>query len=149
MKAFPNAWDIIGACLPKKGTMLGGYLRKPEYRYMQEVEEVSYQEASDLFVSYLDMCIEFADNESYRWNIILSALVCFDINIIKDSLNKLYDCLILMNDLTKMRIKNHIRERVYDFKKFEKNILNNKVQYFEDAILTIQFQQEEYIPCVL
>lgn len=116
---YPNAWDVIVSKLPQGTSSICWTLNTPQYRKIDEPDELYVHEVNKTYIEYLRMCVDNAHSNASRWIKILKYISSYDVAIQNEVFEKLiYDCKS-MNDEEKIRIKNKIRYQIFRHRYFD------------------------------
>lgn len=144
---YKGGWEIILSKLPSGGGSICSTLNTPQYRGVDEPEELYMHEVNRTYIEYLRMCVNAIDTDANKWKKIIEHLHWYDENIKDEVIEKLIHCCRLMNDQERIQIKNEIRQIIYRhryFKNSDWSMEDIQVQKYESLLNIIVLENPVY-----
>lgn len=145
---FKSAWEIIFSKLPTSGvSVIGSDLKYPKFRKTDEINILYENEIYKTYIEYLKLCVKYIDSSATRWEMIISKIGIYSLELIEETFKTLLRNLEDISDENKLIIKNKLRWEIYRNRKYKKTewaICEEKILIFEKIMNKIKFENIIY-----
>lgn len=147
LERYDNAWDIIYSELPGRRDTLSSTLNRPRYRIVDEAPELYNRDINATYLAYIRGCLDHMEASADRWEKMIENADFYYDELIDEVFDKLADELTLMDDASKIRIKNKLRKQIYRHRYFRSAdwaMPEEKIAKFEAAMNRIRTTDPVY-----
>lgn len=144
---YDNAWEIIESKLPNSSAAICSTLNSPQYRAVDEPEDLYIYEVNKTYVEYLRMCTDAIGTNTDKWKKIIEHLHWYNEEVQNEILEKIVSACKQMSDYEKMQIKNDFRYLIYRHRYFvDADWSTHEVQLkkYEKLLTIIVTEEHEY-----
>lgn len=118
LEKFNNVWEIVYAELPSNSGSICSSLNIPKYRLTDDVPIIEANDTKKTYTEFLNICVDWAECLSERWVKIIDRLTNYDLDTIRNVLEKLVNEVRTMSDDNAVEVKNKLRRIIYRHRYF-------------------------------
>lgn len=147
IEKYPNAWEIIYSNFPNERTTVFSTFSTPRHRSVDEPEEIYINQLNKTYIEYLNICVNNIDGNVDRWKKIIGALHRYPSENQDDVFCKLVEACRTMSDSDKTKIKNELRDTLYQHRYFSDadwSVSEEVLRKYESAFSTISVENKVY-----
>lgn len=118
IRTYQGAWEIIVSELPQYRSSISHKLNAPKYRRSDEPFELYEYEMDKTYIEYLKMCVDVIGTDTDRWIRMIDYLQWYDEEVQDEAVKELIFSCNQMKDCEKIKIKNKIRQLLYQHRHY-------------------------------